>query len=122
MVMNCDFEISDGFLECRNCERRLRYKGVVYVARCRKSLPVVRGLGDRLEQLLTKFGITEEKYRELKAIAGFSPTCQCPQRKDLLNELPTALITGFLKGGFGNAWKSAVECAERIKERYARPR
>lgn len=49
------------------------------------------GLGDRAEQLLTTFGITQERYIEAKAwLLGKMPeevTCNCPERRDWLNRV-----------------------------------
>jgi hypothetical protein len=52
-------------------------------------------LGDRAEQILTKFGITEERYVEAKAwILGKLPEevrCGCAARKEWLNKIGSEL-------------------------------
>lgn len=77
-----------------------------------------KGLGDRLEKLFAMCGITAEKYKELKKMAGFPPTCGCPARKEFLNRLPGALAWGFARGGVSGAWTAAVELAKEIRRKY----
>ena len=48
---------------------------------------VMPGLGDRLEQLLTGFGITQETYKAAKVKFGAMPTCNCDKRKAWLNKV-----------------------------------
>ena len=46
-----------------------------------------RRLGDRLEQTLTRMGITKDRYKEVKQRFGFPPTCNCDKRKEWLNKV-----------------------------------
>lgn len=84
----------------------------------KKSRP---GLGDRLEKVLAAVGITQTRYKQLKAIAGYQPTCGCAARKAFLNEMPRALIWGFLRGGVSGAWEAGTAKAREIKARFAKP-
>lgn len=45
------------------------------------------GLGDRLERELTRMGITQDRYKEIKKRFGFPPTCSCDKRKEWLNRV-----------------------------------
>jgi len=45
------------------------------------------GLGDRVESMLTKLGITEERYVEVKRKFGLPPVCNCAGRKEWLNKV-----------------------------------
>jgi len=44
-------------------------------------------MGDRLEQWLTKHGITKERYVEVKKLFGLPPTCGCAKRQEWLNKV-----------------------------------
>lgn len=45
------------------------------------------GWGDRITSALKKIGITEERYKDVKAKFGLPPTCGCPQRREWLNRI-----------------------------------
>lgn len=45
------------------------------------------GLGDRVHSLLGTFGITPERYVEVKKLFGLPPTCGCAARRDWLNRV-----------------------------------
>jgi len=125
-LSNCQFT-SHGRskLRCIACGRLVRL-GDIRARHCRSDSPKRSAkspqLGDRLESLLKKVGITEEKYRELKVMAGFSPTCNCPQRHRFLNKLPAALALGYARGGICGAYNSAVQLAQENKEYFSKPR
>lgn len=44
-------------------------------------------LGDRTESLLKKIGITQDRYKEVKARFGLAPDCSCDARKQWLNNV-----------------------------------
>lgn len=48
---------------------------------------VAGGWGDAVTKALKKIGITEERYKEVKAMFGLPPTCGCPQRREWLNKV-----------------------------------
>ena len=45
------------------------------------------GLGDRVETVLERFGITESRYKEAKRLFGLMPECNCQKRKKWLNKV-----------------------------------
>ena len=51
-------------------------------------------LGDRLERELTRMGITQDRYKEIKKKFGFPPTCGCEKRKQWLNKVGAYLGIG----------------------------
>ena len=52
------------------------------------NLPQKReGWGDNVTKALKKIGITEDRYKEVKAMFGLPPTCGCPQRREWLNKV-----------------------------------
>ena len=55
---------------------------------------VGKGLGDRLEYELTRMGITQDRYKEIKEKFGFPPTCGCEKRKQWLNKVGVYLGIG----------------------------
>jgi hypothetical protein len=79
-------------------------------------------LGDRLESLLKKVGITQEKYKHLKEMAGLDPHCNCEPRRRFLNKLPAALALGYARGGICGAYQSALQLARENKEYFSKPR
>lgn len=113
-------EIVGDRLICQSCNLNIPYRGKIYRHSCTASRNP--GLGTRIERILKAVGITEDRYKELKKIAGFEPTCNCPQRKMLLNKLPKALALGYARGGFRGAWENAVQCAKEVKEYFEKPR
>jgi hypothetical protein len=48
---------------------------------------VAGGWGDAVTRALKKIGVTEERYKEVKAMFGLPPTCGCPQRREWLNQV-----------------------------------
>jgi len=125
----CKYKQVNGELFCEDCGIELRGRWNAKQLPPRNcpanatTLPESKPqLGDRLESLLKKVGITEEKYRELKAMAGFSPTCNCPQRRRFLNKLPAALALGYARGGVCGAYQSALQLARENKEYFSKPR
>ena len=59
------------------------------------------GLGDRVESMLTKLGITEERYVEVKRLFGLPPVCNCAGRREWLNRVGRWLAEE-LEGNHGN--------------------
>ena len=61
-----------------------------------RVIPVVAttGLGDILERELTRMGITQDRYKEIKEKFGFPPTCGCEKRKQWLNKVGVYLGIG----------------------------
>lgn len=47
--------------------------------------PGSSGLGDYVEKYLQKWGITPDRYVEVKQALGFPPTCDCEGRKEWLD-------------------------------------
>lgn len=45
------------------------------------------GLGDMVEGVLSAIGITEDRYRAVKAALGLKRKCNCGKRKKALNRL-----------------------------------
>lgn len=45
------------------------------------------GLGDQLAALFSSGGITEARYKKLKAWLGLTPNCGCKERRERLNRL-----------------------------------
>jgi len=60
----------------------------------RSSDAEVAGLGDHTSRLLTTLGITEERYKEVKAKFGLPPSCSCGRRKAWLNKVGQYLGVG----------------------------
>lgn len=50
-----------------------------------------RGLGDLAEDFFKSLGITEERYRAVKAKLHLDPHCGCADRKRWLNEVGARL-------------------------------
>jgi len=124
----CKYKQVNGELFCEYCRVKLRGRWNAKQLPPRNcpanetaSTPQPQ-LGDRLESLLKKVGITEEKYRELKAMAGLDPTCNCGSRKRFLNKLPAALALGYARGGICEAWRFAIQLAQENKEYFSKPR
>ena len=44
-------------------------------------------LGDLLERELTRMGITQDRYKEIRKMFGFPPTCSCDKRIAWLNRV-----------------------------------
>jgi hypothetical protein len=55
-------------------------------------------LGNAVESLLKSFGITQDRYKEVKAKCGLPPTCNCPNRIKDLNEWGER-VKAYLRGG-----------------------
>lgn len=45
------------------------------------------GWGDSMTSALKALGITEERYKEVKAMFGLPPTCGCSKRREWLNKV-----------------------------------
>ncbi len=45
------------------------------------------GLGDWTERMLSKAGVTQERYAAAKEMFGMAPTCNCAKRKEWLNKV-----------------------------------
>jgi len=123
--MRCGFALPSGMGDAtkKNCLAEPHAIGIEKLRQIEiaKEQPKPQ-LGDRLESLLKKVGITQEKYKELKEMAGFSPTCNCPQRHRFLNKLPAALALGYARGGICEAWRKAIQLAQENKEYFSKPR
>jgi hypothetical protein len=69
-------------------------------------------VGDRVEQWLSKMGVTPESYAHAKEAIGLIPDCNCPKRKQAMNEVHAyAKEHGWLK-----AIAHAREIAKRVTE------
>jgi hypothetical protein len=82
--MNCKFTGHNRGDKCEAC-------GYVLL-RTYKSMPhrmchSGNGLGDILERELTRMGITQSRYKEIKERFGLPPTCNCEKRKQWLNKV-----------------------------------
>ena len=78
--------LDDGrdLVACRYCGTRMRLsKGMQGIAYCKSSL----GIGDLLERELTRMGITQDRYKEIKKMFGFPPTCSCDKLIAWLNRV-----------------------------------
>jgi hypothetical protein len=53
--------------------------------------------GDALEELLTSYGITKERWMEIKKKFGLPPTCNCEARSKWISEVASAhpVISGI---------------------------
>lgn len=81
---------------------KFKQNGDRYQCNCGKQLPLAididrvksncreTGLGDKLEAILKRFGITQELYKRAKALVGLSSKCNCKARKELLNTAQTS--------------------------------
>ena len=118
-IRSMTLEIRGNRLVCPVCGANVTYKGKMYRHGCK---PRKRGLGDRLERILKAVGITEERYKELKQMAGWKPDCACPQRKYFLNRITKRVTIGYIKGGFTGALEAAKELANETREHFAKPR
>jgi hypothetical protein len=45
------------------------------------------GLGDRVSAALAAIGVTEDNYKQVKAVFGLAPTCNCAGRREWLNRV-----------------------------------
>lgn len=61
------------------------------LSRAGEELSIKAGLGDKIESMLTKLGVTKERYIALKKRLGLIPECNCLKRKELLNKLGRSL-------------------------------
>lgn len=59
----------------------------VHCEQIRHKCDVEQGLGDNLKRWLTSWGITKERYVEVKELFGLPPTCNCDSRAEWLNRL-----------------------------------
>ncbi len=78
---------------------KFKQNGDRYQCRCGKELPLAididrvksncreKGLGDKLEAFLKRFGITQERYKKVKELLGLSSGCRCDSIKEWLNQL-----------------------------------
>lgn len=78
----CEFVESGDEFECKHCGTRRRS---IRVRVCEKEQP--NGLGDRIERWLSSYGVTQEKYKEVKQKFGLPPTCGCDGRKEWFNKV-----------------------------------
>lgn len=105
---------------CQNCGHKIPKRLGDNVRRsCGKAKPK---LGDRIETILKTVGITQDRYKELKELAGWKPNCACPQRVYFLNRITKRAIIGYTKGGFSGAWEAAKELARETREHFATPK
>lgn len=90
--MDCDFaEYAPGKWMCSRCEFQ-----VEAVSRPHKNCTALQ-LGDDLENWLTGLGITKERWSMVKQALGLPPTCNCPARKQWLNQASLKLQMGLEK-------------------------
>lgn len=82
--MNCDFQPHDGKYRCSKCGHVKRKKTLRICDPERDKANRLR-LGDRVERMFKRVGITPDKYKAAKAAVGLPPTCKCPQIKEWLN-------------------------------------
>jgi hypothetical protein len=59
-----------------------------------QAIPGGQGLGDKVEQLLSAVGITQERYVAVKGAFGLKGGCGCAKRKALLNKIGARLGIG----------------------------
>ena len=52
-----------------------------------KCTPGRKYLGDRVADILERYGVTEESYKRFKAEHGMDPECNCKERREWLNRL-----------------------------------
>jgi len=77
--------------------------------------PMVRqcdriALGDDLENWLTAFGVTKERWVAAKQALGLPPTCNCEARKKWLNEASAILHA------------KVQDLTHAVQDYYSRPR
>lgn len=67
-----------------------------FYRQCRLHVPPKPPLlGNKVEAFLTKHGVTERTYRNLKVFVGLSDTCNCIGRKEALNTLHQSVVEGL---------------------------
>lgn len=85
-VLVCEFTEQDQQCVCSVCGRRVRkshYPCDRHHAICTKQ----NGLGDRIEQWLSSYGVTQEEYVAVKKKFGLPATCNCDGRKEWFNKV-----------------------------------
>jgi hypothetical protein len=63
--------------------------------------PAIKRLGDRIEEALSSYGITQEAWIEYKEQHGLPPTCRCPQRKEWINRMDKKFKLSEMADGLG---------------------
>ena len=71
-------------------------------------------LGDRIEKLLSKLGITQEHYMDVKKKLGMKELCKCGYRKNLLN-----LVSKYARQ---HGWIKTFKNLREIKRYLDEPR
>lgn len=71
----------DGNGKCKLCGKTTDLRRT-----CRKKKKR-EGWGDRTERLLSRVGVTQERYIAAKELFGLAPTCNCKARKEWLNKI-----------------------------------
>lgn len=92
--MECDFTQQGDYCVCTRpeCQRKLK-KSIhpcdKHHAQCKINGPQEEpiGLGDNMKRWLRSWGITKERYVEVKEMFGLPPTCNCDERQQWLNKI-----------------------------------
>lgn len=73
----------DGSRKCVRC-RNVCPAGMDAIGACQPNpLP----LGDHTERLLSRLGVTKDRYAAAKAAVGLAPTCHCEKVQEWLNRV-----------------------------------
>jgi hypothetical protein len=97
--MNLRLKQDGEYQTCSSCGIKIPYRGKLHLHDCPAIKKSTRGPGTKLKNFLTRFGITEDWYKMMKAEIGLLPNCNCKKREDLLN----AAWAGFQAGGWAEA-------------------
>lgn len=79
----CEWKKSEKVFECIRCHFKMDVKPLSDVQKQKlKRICTHKGLGDRIERALERFGVTEERVSRM-----IGRPCGCSKRKELLNKL-----------------------------------
>ena len=110
--MYCDWQEKNDAYVCRVCGV---VRSVRVVRNCREGpQPEEHLLGDRIEKLLGRLGITQEHYMDVKKKLGMKELCKCGHRKNLLN-----LVSKYARQ---HGWIKTFKNLREIKRYLDEPR
>ncbi len=90
MAKGCHYTKRDGRFHCLACkavrslEEVMQHEEPCPTPEARWDDP---GLGDRIENWLTSWGVTKERYKEVKRKFHLPPTCDCDGRQEWFNRV-----------------------------------
>ncbi len=74
-------------MKCLHANGRCSQCGLPLAVVERRECTAPPRLGDWAAKLLETVGITQDRYKAVKALFGLPPTCDCPARQEWLNRV-----------------------------------